>query len=108
MLALNGFVVFAEGLDAFRLRAVANGSKRLPSGNITFPNKFRLMDVWGLNPERLEPHLTKASVTEGAAWGLILPKGIHDWGKQAMFLKKSTPACALQLREKKAKNLSQC
>jgi hypothetical protein len=32
----NGFVVWAEGLDMFRLGAVAVGGNMNPSGNLTF------------------------------------------------------------------------
>jgi hypothetical protein len=32
----NGIVVLAEGLDMFRLRAIATGGKVNPTGNLSF------------------------------------------------------------------------
>jgi hypothetical protein len=39
VLTLTGFVVLAEGLDIFILRAVAAGEMRLPSGNLSIVNR---------------------------------------------------------------------
>jgi hypothetical protein len=35
----NGFVL-AEGLDVFRLRAIATGGRGLPSGNLSFGKRI--------------------------------------------------------------------
>jgi hypothetical protein len=40
------------------------------------------MDVWELNSEGLGSLLLIASAT----WKNIFAEGLHDWGKQAVFL----------------------
>jgi hypothetical protein len=50
------FVVLAEGLNIFRLGAIATGGRRLRPGNLSFAKITGWMDVWELNPERLGLH----------------------------------------------------
>jgi hypothetical protein len=42
----NGIVVLAEGLDVFRLGAIATGGRMIPSGNLSFVKRTVWMNVW--------------------------------------------------------------
>jgi hypothetical protein len=58
-----GFVVFTEGLDMFRLRVIATGGKRNPSGNLSLGKEFWLGECLGADPREVRSLWLKASVT---------------------------------------------
>jgi hypothetical protein len=76
---LMGFVVLAEGLDMFSIRAVATGERGLPSGNLSHAKRTVLDGCLGVKPRKTR---------------ITLAEGLHDWGKWAMPLLNYTLASA--------------
>jgi hypothetical protein len=65
----NRIVVLAQGLDMFRLGAIAHDGRMIPSGNLPFSEKnFGCTDVWELNTQGLGSLWLKASATWGGSF----------------------------------------
>jgi hypothetical protein len=99
----------AEGLDMFKLGAVATGGRMIPSGNLRFTKRTLvewLVDVREMNTEGLGSLWLMVSVTFFfGGGGVILAEGLHDWGRRAMPLLDFILAFALQL-SKNTQNFS--
>jgi hypothetical protein len=74
---VNGFVVLAEGLDVFRLRAIATGGRGSHQAICPLKKELWLDGCLRVEPRKLGSLWLKASVTSGR---IILVEGLHDWG----------------------------
>jgi hypothetical protein len=99
----NGIFVAAEGLDMFKLGAVATGGR--PSHQATCPLR---KELWLVGCLGVEPRSVGIALADGLCdlGGIILVEGLNDWVRQAVPLLNHTLIFALQLR-KSTDNLNQ-
>jgi hypothetical protein len=76
MLTIKGLLSWLEGLDMFRLGAVATGGKKNPSGNLSFKKTTFVGCMSGSSSQRDGIAFAEGFCDLGG--GIMLAKGLHD------------------------------